>query len=98
MPPVRLSPDADAGGLPALELAWLGAGGVVAPLVPPLSPLPPVTSSTSPPTLRELLLSLTLWLYALLDAGHWSLSVMLYWLKCYDVLLPVLLLAYAKFS
>jgi hypothetical protein len=32
MPPVRPPPDADAGGLPALELAWLGVGGAVAPL------------------------------------------------------------------
>jgi hypothetical protein len=41
MPPVRPPPDVDAGGLPALELAWLSAGGAVAPLVPPLSPQPP---------------------------------------------------------
>jgi hypothetical protein len=31
MPPVRPPPDADAGGLPALELVWLGVGGAVAP-------------------------------------------------------------------
>jgi hypothetical protein len=97
MLPVRPPPDADAGGLPALELAWLGAGGAVAPLVPPLSPLPPGASPLR--CLPEVLwLLVMLLLYssllplALCNARCWSLVLV------GDALLVVLRLAFAKFS
>jgi hypothetical protein len=62
-------------------LTWPGAGGAVAPLVPPLSPASAISSQRRRPhTVSCYPLSLTLLVYVLLDASHWCELVMLYWL------------------
>jgi hypothetical protein len=62
-------------------LTWPGAGGAVAPLVPPLSPASAISSQRRRPhTVSCYPISLTLLVYVLLDASHWSELVMLYWL------------------
>jgi hypothetical protein len=51
-------------------------------LVPPVPPPPPRITANPPSWATPL--SLTLWLYVLLDASHWLWLVILHWLGCCD--------------